>query len=523
MICPLYVSSVSACFEIQNENPYYAAAPYRVCLNGREVLQKNSNVFSLFGLTPSTQYTLTLQYQNDALPAETLSFTTKKALVTVNVKAFGAVGDGIHDDTRALQTAIHFLPQNACLLIPAGTYLTAPLALKSHMTLQLEEGAVLLGTTDRSRYPVIPGTAEDLSGGEEVQLGTFEGNAVPMYQALIMAAYAEDITILGPGTIDGNAQNSDFWKVYRTLEVARPRLVFFNRCTDITIHGITACNAASWQLHPYYSDHLSFLDVYVKAPSDSPNTDALDPEACDDVRIVGCRFSVGDDCIAVKSSKIELGSYFKKAASRHIIRNCLMDFGHGGVTLGSEIGAGVKDLYVTQCYFHGTDRGLRIKTRRGRGKDCTIDNVVFDNIRMDAVQTPIVINMWYNRCDPDGESEYVWSRDALPVDERTPHMGYFSFRNLECTDAQVAACYIDALPEAPIDEVEFQNVSVHFSDNARPGIPAMMNFEKEYCRLGLYLDNVRRIRLDNVTLEGVEGEDLVISHCDDLQIHEKES
>ena len=518
MICPLYISSVSACFELQNDRPYYTQAPYRVCLNGEEVLQKDSNVFSLFKLTPATEYTLTLEYQSDVLPVETLTFTTSEALTTVSVKAFGAVGDGVHDDTQAIQTAIHFLPKNGCLYLPAGTYLTAPIALKSHMTLHLEEGAVLLGTTDRSRYPVIPGTAEDLSGGEDVQLATFEGNAVPMYQALVMAAYAEDITIIGPGCIDGNAQNSDFWQVYRTLPIARPRLLFFNRCQNITVHGIKACNSASWQLHPYYSDHLSFLDVFVQAPSNSPNTDALDPEACDDVRIIGCRFSVGDDCIAVKSSKIELGSHFKKAASNHVIRNCLMDFGHGGVTLGSEIGAGVRNLHVTKCYFHGTDRGLRIKTRRGRGKDCTIDGVVFDNIRMDGVLSPIVINMWYNRCDPDGESEYVWSREHLPVDDRTPHLGFFSFQNLECTGAEVAACYIDALPEAPIDEVEFKNVSVRFSENAHPGIPAMMNFEKEYCRLGLYLDNVRKIRLDNVTLEGVEGEELVIAHCDDLDI-----
>ncbi len=523
MICPLFISSVSACFEIQNNHPYYSEVPYRVCLDGQEALQKNSNVFSLYELKPETEYTLTLQYQNDAVPAETLVFTTPKAPVTINVKAFGAVGDGVHDDTQAIQTAIHFLPRNACLFFPAGTYAIAPIALKSHMTLYLEKGATLLGTTDRSRYPVIPGTAEDLSGGEDVQLGTFEGNAVPMYQALIMAAYAEDITIIGPGTIDGNAQNSDFWKVFKTLSVARPRLLFFNRCQNITVHGITACNSASWQLHPYYSDHLSFLDVFVQAPSNSPNTDALDPEACDDVRIIGCRFSVGDDCIAIKSSKIELGSHFKKAASNHVIRNCLMDFGHGGVTLGSEIGAGVKNLLVTQCYFRGTDRGLRIKTRRGRGKDCTIDNVVFDNIRMDGVKTPIVINMWYNRCDPDGETEYVWSRQALPVDERTPHLGFFSFRNLNCTDAEAAACYIDALPEAPIDEVDFENVSVKFSENARPDYPAMMNFEKTYCRLGLYLDNVRKIRLNNVTLEGVEGDDLVIAHCDDLQIQGQNS
>ena len=67
MICPLYISSVSACFEIQNDRPYYTQAPYRVCLNGEEVLQKDSNVFSFFKLIPATEYTLTLEYQSDVL------------------------------------------------------------------------------------------------------------------------------------------------------------------------------------------------------------------------------------------------------------------------------------------------------------------------------------------------------------------------------------------------------------------------------------------------------------------------
>ena len=94
--------------------------------------------------------------------------------------------------------------------------------------------------------------------------------------------------------------------------------------------------------------------------------------------------------------------------------------------LGSEIGAGVRNLSVSQCWFRGTDRGLRIKSRRGRGENCRIDGVSFENIRMEGVLTPIAINLWYNCCDPDRHSEYVWSRECLPVDERTPRMGAFA-------------------------------------------------------------------------------------------------
>ena len=514
MIRTLFVSPVSACFELQNDAPYYAPEQYTLWLDGEEKCQGNTNVFSLFSLLPGKTYRLKVQMGE---AAEEILFTTKTVSAGVNVKDFGAVGDGVTEDTAAIQAAIHCLPENGLLHFPAGTYLTGPLALKSRITLSLAEGATLLGTTDRSWYPVIPGEVNDIFTGESAVYGAWEGNAVPMYQALIFAEHARDITVVGPGTVDGNAQNSDFWTHFKEFPTARPRLFFFNRCEGVTVHGVTAQNSASWQFHPFFSQKVGLYDLYIKAPKDSPNTDAIDPESCDGVEIIGCRFSVGDDCIAIKSGKIDLGRKYKQPADHHTIRNCLMEFGHGAVTLGSEIGAGVTNLSVSQCWFRGTDRGLRIKTRRGRGKDCVLNNILFENIRMESVMTPVAINMWYNCCDPDRFSEYVWSREQLPVDERTPHLGKFTFRRLTCTDVQVAACYIDGLPEMPIDEVNFEDVSFTFAQDAKPGKPIMKNFAQEECRLGLYLDNVRRISIRSVTLAGEAGEKIIANHYESLE------
>ena len=515
MIRTLLVSPVSACFELQNDAPYYAPEEYTLWLDGEEKFRGNTNVFSLFSLLPGKTYRLKVRLGE---AEEEISFTTKTVSAGVNVEDFGALGDGVTDDTAAIQTAIHCLPENGLLHFPAGTYLTAPLTLKSRITLSLGEGAVLLGSTDRGRYPVIPGEINDLFTGESAVYGAFEGNAMPMCQSLIFAEHAGDITIVGPGTVDGNAQNSEFWTRFREFSVARPRLFFFNRCRNVTVHGITAQNSASWQFHPFFSQQVGLYDLFIKAPKDSPNTDAIDPEACDGVDIIGCRFSVGDDCIAIKSGKIDLGQKYKQPADHHTIRNCLMEFGHGAVTLGSEIGAGVTNLSVSQCWFRGTDRGLRIKTRRGRGKDCRLDNILFENIRMESVLTPVAINMWYNCCDPDRFSEYVWSRELLPVDERTPHLGKFTFRRLTCTHVQVAACYIDGLPESPIDEVRFEDSVFTFDPDAKPGKPIMKNFAQEECRLGLYLDNVRRITMENVLVEGAAGENVVANHYESLSI-----
>ena len=196
-------------------------------------------------------------------------------------------------------------------------------------------------------------------------------------------------------------------------------------------------------------------------------------------------------------------------ASRHTIRNCLMAFGHGAVTLGSEISGGVKVLSVSQCLFKQTDRGLRIKTRRGRGRDCDIDGIAFDNIRMEGVVTPSVRNSWYRCGDPDGDSQYVQGRQALPVDDRTPRLGSFRFSNMDCVDAQAAACYCDGLPEQPIDEVVLENVRVSFAADAKPGVPSMFTGAPARCRLGLYFENVRRVVLKNVAVEGQAGEAVV--------------
>ena len=510
----LYYGSTSACFELESSTPYYAGQAYTVALDGKQCLQSDTNVFSLYDLTPDTEYTAVVRLSSGQ--EEKVTFKTRPESCCVSVKDFGAVGDGVHDDTNALQAAINFLPEGGRLWFDQGTYLTLPLALKSHITLDIPEGVTLLGSPERERYPIISSLCTDPVTGRETLMASFEGCERDSYQSLLQGAYAEDITIVGRGTIDGNGQSGDWWHDFDSFPASRPRVIFLNHCRNVTIHGVTVANGPSWNIHPFFSENVALLDCFVTAPKDSPNTDAIDPESCDGVNIIGCKFSVGDDCIAIKAGKIDMALKYKTPADHHTIRNCLMEFGHGGVTMGSELAAGIRNLSVTQCYFRATDRGLRIKSRRGRGKDSVIDNVLFDNIRMDRVLTPIVINMWYNCCDEDRYSEYVWSREKLPIDDRTPHLGAFTFRNLDCTGAEVAACYIDGLTESPIDEVNLENIRISFAEDAKPNIPAMKNFAEECCKLGLYLDNVRRIRVKNVELAGVEGDGLIANNYEDI-------
>ncbi len=515
MIEILHRGSTSACFEIVGTTPHYAGSPYEVLVDGAPRFHSDTNVFSLFGLTPDTDYAVELRF--DSGETDSAALHTAAETCAFSVRDFGALGDGVHEDTGSIQAAINALPEGGRVIFPAGTYLTLPVSLKSHVTLEFCEGAVLLGSTDRERYPIISGVALDAVTGKEIPLAAFEGLERPSYQSLLYASHCEDIAIVGPGTVDGNGQNGDWWQGFENFPAARPRILFLNRCKDVVIHGITVKNGPTWHLHPFFCKNVSVLDCFITAPKDSPNTDGCNPESCDTVNIIGCKFSVGDDCIAIKSGKLEMAVKYKAPADKYTIRNCLMQFGHGAVTLGSEASAGVTNLSVTQCWFLATDRGLRIKSRRGRGKYSVINNVLFDNIRMDRVLTPIVINLWYNCCDTDAHDEYVWSREKLPVDDRTPVMGSFTFRNMECTNAEVAACYIDGLTEMPIESVTLENISVSFAEDARPGKPAMQEFAPKRCRTGLYLDNVREITVRNVTLNGVEGEKLIAPHSERIE------
>ena len=503
----LLVTSVSACFEFENTNPYYCPEKYRIFLDGKEIGgEREENVFSVFNLKPCTEYTVGTS--NDDCK---ITFVTLSETACTDVKKLGAKGDGASDDTALIQSAIDGCPQGGRVTVPAGTYCIRPVKLKSDITLELKRGAVFLGDTVESNYPVIP--ARRTENGKETVLASWEGEPFDCHQSLISAFGEKNVTIVGEGVINGNADNSTWWDRPKGRKVARPRLVFLNKCENVIFHGVTGMNSASWNLHPFFCRNLKFYDICVKCPSNAPNTDGLDPESCDNVEIIGCKFSVGDDCCALKSGKLYMGKTYRTPASRHTLRNNLFKDGHGAIVLGSEMSGGVKDLSVSRCVFMHTDRGLRIKTRRGRGKDAVIDGVEFRNIKMINVITPFVINMYYF-CDPDGQTEYVWSRSPeIRADEGTPYLGRFVFRDIECRDCECMAGYFDGLVEQPIKEIVMENVSFEFKEDAKPFLPAMLTGVREYCKEGLYLDNVDKLTLKNVTFEGVVGEKIIKKHC----------
>ncbi len=510
----IFLNTRSCTIELENRTPYLSDEAYDIYVdNALYASNVKNNIYSIYDLHPNMEYNIKIVYSGIET---TKTIKTKYEVVTLDVKKFGAKGDGVSNDTNFIQACINACPDNGRVLISNGDYYTGPLFLRSNITIELTEKARLVGDIDRNNYPILPGVTLNTDEQDEYNLGSWEGNPLDCFASIITGINVSNVNIIGKGIIDGNAQNSDWWVDVRTKRIAwRPRGIFLNNCKNISFQGVTVTNTPSWNCHPYFSEDIRFINVNLISPSSSPNTDGCDPESCKNVDILGVYFSVGDDCIAIKSGKIYMGRKHKKPSENFNIRNCSMNFGHGAVVLGSEMSGGIKNINVSQCYFNETDRGLRIKTRRGRGKDAVIDGITFENIKMNEVLTPLVINMFYY-CDPDGRTEYVWSKDSLPVDDRTPYLGKFHFKDIDCDNVNVAAGTFYGLPEQKIDEIIIENINFNYSKDPKEGIPAMMSFLDPMKGKGLIFYNVNKVKISDVKFNGILSEEIECTNVNSI-------
>ena len=231
------------------------------------------------------------------------------------------------------------------VFLPAGRYVSGSLWLRSNVTLHLESGAVLMGDTDPSAYPM--------------WAGAWEGpGAQRRHAPLIAGEGLTNIALTGRGTIDGRGQTWwDAFNVGRGPDL-RPQMVRLVDCRDVLIDGLHFVNSARWALNPVACDNLTIHQVTVRNPPDSPNTDGINPDSCNNVHIANCHIDVGDDCIAIKSGSEEDGRRTPRPCQNITIMNCTMLHGHGGVVIGSEMSGGVRNVAISNCVFCGTDRGI---------------------------------------------------------------------------------------------------------------------------------------------------------------------
>jgi polygalacturonase len=396
----------------------------------------------------------------DLPPIQTPSFPDR----TFDVRDFGAVEDGATLNTAAFGRAIQACHDagGGVVLVPAGTWLTGPIHLRSNVNLRLERGALVCFSTRCADYlPVV--------------FTRWEGVECYNYSPLIYARDCRNIAVTGEGIFDGQGQVWWHWKqaqqaAARTLydaafdgvpverriygtETAALRPQFFQPigCRNVLVEGVTFSNGPMWTIHPVYCENIVIRAVTVN--SSGPNTDGLNPDSCRNVLIEDCSFSTGDDCIAINSGMNEDGWRVGRPCENILIRNCHMREGHGAVAIGSGMSGGVRNVYVHDCHFSGGDQGIRLKSMRGRGG--IVENVYFANIRMsDIRREAIIVNMFY------GSSTAAARSDAPPA------FRHIHIRDVTC-DSTGVAIDICGLSEQRIEHVTLERVRVNAVQGVR--------------------------------------------------------
>ncbi len=342
---------------------------------------------------------------------------------TFDIGDFGALSDGSTDCLPALKSAIE-----AChaagggkVLVPTGEYYVGgPIHLKSNVNLHIAAGAKVKFSTRPADYlPVV--------------FTRWEGVECYNYSALIYAYEQENIAITGTGTLDGQADNANWWSwsekaVYgwkegmpsQMQDHSRPKLYDWNSrevpiaerilgegaylrpnfiqpyaCKNVLIEGVTLRNSPMWILHPVLCENVTIQNVQVI--SHGPNSDGCDPESCKNVLIKNCFFDTGDDCIALKSGRNQDGRRINRPIENVVIQDCAMKDGHGGVVIGSEVSGGARYIFAENCTMDSPnlDRALRVKTNKIRGG--RIDHLYFRNIKVGEVKEAVLrVNMRYD-------------------------------------------------------------------------------------------------------------------------------
>jgi len=413
---------------------------------------------------------------------------------TISIVKYGAKGDGITLNTNSINKAITAVSAKGggVVLVPRGLWLTGPIVLKSNVNLHIARAAILQFTDDKSQFPLTE--------------GNFEGHSAVRNQSPISGTGLTNIGITGEGIIDGHGDvwrsigrerltesewnklvatgglvdtNGKAWypsqsyiKGMRTPNAGiitagktladyadmkdffRPNLLVLTNCKKVLLQGVTFQNSPAWCLHTLLCEDLVIKNVFVQNPWNAQNGDGIDVESCKNVLIEGSTFNAGDDAICIKSGRDEEGRKRGKPTENIVVKNDVVYRGHGGFVIGSEMSGGVRNIFVSDCSFIGTDVGLRFKTTRGRGG--VVENIYIRNISMrDIATNAILFDMYYMGKSPGAGSS--GDEISVPVTQATPQFRNFYVENVVCIGAE-NALEIRGLPEMNIKNIKFRNL-----------------------------------------------------------------
>lgn len=407
------------------------------------------------------------------------------------ITEYGATLDSTQLSTQAIQAAIEACHEDGGgrVVVPKGTFLTGAIHLKSNVNLHLEEGAKLLFSRNTEDYkPLVK--------------SRWEGMECMNYSPLIYAYGQENIAITGKGILDGNANSEHWWpwkakkeygwkegmdnqlaavkkltqqvkdqvpvaeRIYGDGSFLRPPFIQPYASKNVLIADVKIINAPFWNINPVLCENVTVRDVSVV--THGPNNDGCDPEASKNVLITGCYFDTGDDCIAIKSGRNEDGREIGRPAENHIIENCEMKDGHGGIVIGSEISGGAKNIFAQNLKMDSPelDRILRIKTSSLRGG--IIEDVHLRNVEVGTYkEAAILVNMFY-----ENPGDFIPTVRNITVD------------NLQVKKGGKFGVLINAYEESPVENLKITNSTI-----AGVNVPVQANHTKD-------------MRFDQLTING---------------------
>ncbi len=461
---------------------------------------------------------------------------------SVSITDFGAQSGGQVHCTQAFADAIAAVSKKGGgrVIIPRGTWLTGPITLKSNIELFTETGAVVVFSTNKDLYPVVE--------------TNFEGFNTFRCTSPINGRNLENIALTGTGIFDGSgevwravkkekltesqwkkliasgglvSENGKIWypseqfragekiaemNVVRSLKTKaefeqirdflRPVMVSLISCKKVLIDGPTFQNSPAWNIHPLMCEDFTMRNTTVRNPWFSQNGDGIDIESCKNSIIHDCSFDVGDDAICIKSGKDKDGRDRKMPNENLIVKNCIVYHGHGGVTVGSEMSSGVRNLHVSNCTFIGTDVGLRFKSNRGRGG--VVENIFISNIEMMNIPTQAIsFNLYYSGRSVSEDLEAGENGDApklLPVTEETPQFKNIFIRDVNCKGA-MTGIFLQGLPEMKLENIELTNIQME----ANYGLVCIDADRVKIKNLKLKTKNYPVIDLQNSSNVSVDG------------------
>ncbi len=420
-----------------------------------------------------------------------------------DITNYGALADGKTVNTEAIQATIDKCATDGggTVVIPAGTFLSGAVFLKQGVNLHVDPNGVLKGTTNMADYKLVQ--------------TRWEGEERIWVSALVNVFNMTGFRLTGPGTIDGSGDvwhprnrqggnseqsahvgpvregppglgpaggipvkpDSPAYELRRVdlPDYARPRLIAIQNCDNVTVENLTIRNESSWGLFVLYSRKVEIRDFVVRAEHYIPSADGIDIDSCDGVHIIGADIDDNDDCIAIKSGKDEDGRRVNRPAENILVEKCIFRYGHGGVTMGSEMSGGIRNVIIRDSVMEADNWApIRFKSQPSRGG--VVENITYRDIILKDTQKAFEFNMKWRMVNPKPPS------DPLPVVRNVKII------NVSGTTKNVGFMY--GLKDSPIRDVTFENCHIKAEQ-------------------GFVLENVEDIDLSGIKIEVEQGEAII--------------